>query len=584
MTSRAPGVWQSLSRAWDGPAVTWTGLLLLAPGILVTDIAFTLDRSGQTALDLGASLAAYAALVAVIQLGNSLLLRRRSPGLVRRLLVLLVFAAGATVRIIVLVTALPGPIPHAYQPWMAARFASTLIWLNAAAILVDWQRHDASQLALRNVELQRLEQTTATVDAQLQRTTTELAELQRRVIAEVDQLQLRLDEAEADLDAVADGLSHVVDGLVRPTSHHLARVTELAIDAPTVPLRRPSWREQAGSIGLEWPTAMPFQPVAVMAITLPIAVAAIVAQPMGLNSIAESLAVALQLGAVAALSMITPAFRRIPRPVSAWLVGGLYAALAMFGGWLAVRAAGPSMPVLAEVALLPWIATVSTGGAAALSAHRGQMAEETEQLIGETQWQLNRAHQQLWAQRRRLAVILHGRVQASLTACELLLRQARRAPDVAGRADALERVRTGLRYAVNFDDEPQANSVTHRIEELARTWTGVIDVEHRCDFIAAARLAVDRDANDAIMEAVRELVLNAVRHGTATRVGIHITPQGARTIRVAVTEPSGQDERTMQGRSTGGLGLALLESLALTMDITSTPSERTTTVVFATAR
>lgn len=577
MTGRPPGVRQSLIRAWDGPAVTWTGLLILAPGMVITDAVFAEPVSMHS---FAAAVLSYAALVAVIELANVLVLRRMPAGRTRRVAVLGAFVAGALARISVSALLMP---PHgivAVEPWMLPRLASTVVWLNVAAILVDWERRHAALLAARNAELTRLARTTAVVDAELEHASEELAEVQGRVMAELRRLSAQLDRPKPDLQGIIDKLDAAVDGLVRPASHDLASHPE-GVHELVVAAQRPRWFEQAASIARAWPSAAPFQPAAVALITLPIALAAVLARGLDARSVLEFGAVAVQVAAVATAAwLLAPALRRMPTGLGMATTATAYAALLVMGTELARVTSGDSGEVLAEVALLPWIATVATGGAVAMSAHWAEAARERDVLLEETRWRRDRANQQLWAQRRRLAIILHGRVQAGLTSCALLLRAA--ATEPGGHPELIDRVRRALGELNDLADESANETVRNRLADLAATWEGVAAVSIECQAAAERMLDEDHDSADAVVEAVRELLLNAVRHGMAGAIRVRLDQCGVRAVCVEVQETR-EAPASSAPATAPGVGLVLLQSFTSGLEISDRGTSRTTRVVVPTA-
>jgi signal transduction histidine kinase len=146
---------------------------------------------------------------------------------------------------------------------------------------------------------------------------------------------------------------------------------------------------------------------------------------------------------------------------------------------------------------------------------------------------------------RRLASLLHGRLQTRLLGCAMALEFA------DGDAEAVEAALERTRSILDEGWDPGGQAEGERtVDDVAAMWSG----------LAAVRIDVktDRDvvADSRVVEVVEELVLNAVRHGRARTVEVRVSDEGEHIVIRAVDDGHGGD-----GRS--GLGSQVLASVGV---------------------
>ena len=125
---------------------------------------------------------------------------------------------------------------------------------------------------------------------------------------------------------------------------------------------------------------------------------------------------------------------------------------------------------------------------------------------------------------RRLAGLLHGRVQSRLLGCAMALEFAGDDPVELRRAlDRLDEV-LAESWAADTADVPSR----HGLSGIAEHWSGVAEVTIDGDGVESG------SASSAVFTVVEELVANSVRHGRARRVRAMISERGdAFTIEVS---------------------------------------------------
>lgn len=160
---------------------------------------------------------------------------------------------------------------------------------------------------------------------------------------------------------------------------------------------------------------------------------------------------------------------------------------------------------------------------------------------------------------RRLAALLHGRVQSRLLGCAMALEFAKNDP--VALEDALTRT-----LAVLADDWRESEaSVGDALSAIESTWSGLADVHVVFDGGDIGSVTAD------VVGVVEELVSNAVRHGQATRVDveIHRTDEGWRV--------SATDNGSSNTVNRPGLGTTVLAHIG-SVDFQLSPAGSTVTV------
>ena len=219
---------------------------------------------------------------------------------------------------------------------------------------------------------------------------------------------------------------------------------------------------------------------------------------------------------------------------------------------------------------------------AALYELRVEEGRAAQRVIAQTEWDLRRTRQRLWAQRRRLALALHGRVQANLTAAGLVLRQAKAGLEATGELDAalIDRVRSTLELAAQLDGKP-SRTVEERLALVTGVWAGILTVELQLRPGGLRLLSANDDAADACVEVLREILLNAVRHSAADRAQVVVGAAGPALVGLRVLEvDAGRTPAAAESDGTG-VGRSLIDSLAVDWAVLDEPQQRVTVALLA---
>ena len=177
--------------------------------------------------------------------------------------------------------------------------------------------------------------------------------------------------------------------------------------------------------------------------------------------------------------------------------------------------------------------------------------------------------QKLWVFKRSWLFMLHGTVQAALTAALTRLQTfTDNDPYQASliRAD-LERAETALRTVPNTDvDFPAA------VEELQSAWKGVCAIFVDVDLRAGRALKVNPGTAYCVNEIVKEAIGNAVRHGGASGVQVTIGRDADDVLDIRIQN----DGKPVVKKIKKGIGSRMLDDI--TIDWTLKSSGKLTTL------
>lgn len=176
--------------------------------------------------------------------------------------------------------------------------------------------------------------------------------------------------------------------------------------------------------------------------------------------------------------------------------------------------------------------------------------------------------QEVWLNRRRIASVLHGPVQAALYASAMRLAQAKSFDKAL-----IDVVQRDIEHAwLKLEEGSDGESFRDVANQIASLWAGSchIDVEISAD--AEERISANRVAETCVTEVVREAISNAVKHGEANSAKIKVSLERSKLLRIVI-ENDGIPAR--QGAKTG-FGSDFLDEVAYAWSLNS--KEGTTTL------
>lgn len=230
-----------------------------------------------------------------------------------------------------------------------------------------------------------------------------------------------------------------------------------------------------------------------------------------------------------------------------------------------------SQSALVLSAALLWCSSICMGMLAYLDSLDYQAnkfldeLQEENQLLGR---EMAVFEQQLWAARRNWSIIIHGTVQAALTAALTRLN----APNID--EETITLAKQDLQRAVDALNTPPSTSVNLpvAIEELVGTWRGVCDIEISVAPRLLESVAADGRTSMCVNEILKEAVSNAVRHGDANQISVKLAEAGESELELNVWNNGAK--YVAGGRK--GLGSTMMDDLTIAWNIgTDAKTEQT---------
>lgn len=210
----------------------------------------------------------------------------------------------------------------------------------------------------------------------------------------------------------------------------------------------------------------------------------------------------------------------------------------------------------------PVFMSIGISNAVVLDAARAdseaQMQKDNDQLARETAL----FDQQVWLAKRSWGFVVHGTVQAALTAAMTRLSSAEEleAYQINMVLQDLDRAREALSKTPDINVD-----LTSALNSIAATWGGLCKVSWQIS--PRAQRALDRDSNArmCVNEIVKEAVSNAVRHGEAKQALIEIDRSDDDLLAIQVRN----DGRAVPAEIEHGVGTRMLDDLTLNWSLTN---------------
>lgn len=177
--------------------------------------------------------------------------------------------------------------------------------------------------------------------------------------------------------------------------------------------------------------------------------------------------------------------------------------------------------------------------------------------------------QQMWIARRNWGFVVHGTVQAALTAAITRLSSAKELEQYQIHLvmQDLDRAKVALSKTPELDLDLKSALV-----QLAETWQGICKVY--IHFSQRAERALQRDANarTCVNEIAKEAVSNAVRHGEAKKVWIEIDRTTDDLLLINISN----DGRPVASNFKRGVGSQMLNGISLNWTLSNNRANRKT--------
>ena len=170
--------------------------------------------------------------------------------------------------------------------------------------------------------------------------------------------------------------------------------------------------------------------------------------------------------------------------------------------------------------------------------------------------------QELWLNRKRMAALLHGPVQAALYASAMGMAQTKNPSP-----EYLARVQKDIESSLEQLNNPnRLESVTllSVLDQVKDLWSGSVEINIDIQNDLEAAITKEPLTCDATIEVTRELVTNSIKHGQATQVQVRISEIDSSRFSVEVID-NGQ---ALDEAATPGYGTKVLNELSLNWERT----------------
>lgn len=476
--------------------------------------------------------------------------QRAEPGLVIVSVVVLCALRSILLTSALTATGVP-PVPTTDRLALTVTSSVTLLVLT---IIVDSVRLEVERVNRLRALQEAIDRTRAqTAQALRAEREVTIGEVTEAVTSVVDQLP-ELPRREA-----VTGLREVAFGVVRPTSHRLvATMPDIEVSESSVleyPLDLPEVTSEATETG-----RLPIYWFLLASVIIPAGYST-VTDRAGLAAGAALVAAGAQwvVGAVfnrtlsAKVAALPSGARALTLTAVLVVLGVVHAAVAVALFHPPERAVRSSVASVIGSVVVGWLLLWATS----LGRRHEASAARIEALEQQLQWEVARANAELRAQRRSIARMLHGPVQATINAGAIRLD---RADGETTDADLAASVQASIREAlVNLlAGHYQERDLSVALQRIQGTWAGLCDIVVEDPQGVLELLQHDEPCASAATDIVTEACSDAVRHGQARHVWVTLGQQD-NVVEVVVTD----DGVTQSMVGEPGLGSTFLEAVTV---------------------
>ena len=193
---------------------------------------------------------------------------------------------------------------------------------------------------------------------------------------------------------------------------------------------------------------------------------------------------------------------------------------------------------------------------------RRETTERLEDVNKQLEVISSRLSQELWLNRKRMAALLHGPVQASLYAAAMGMAQTTNPS-----AEYLARVQKDIESALSQLTNPnrlESETLLSVLNQIKDLWSDSVEIEINISPELEAAITNEPLTCDATIELTRELVTNAIKHGKASLVRVKIESVDSGRFSVEVMD----NGVAPNPGATPGYGTKVLNELSLNWERT----------------
>jgi signal transduction histidine kinase len=361
---------------------------------------------------------------------------------------------------------------------------------------------------------------------------------------------------------LVDDLFRISDEVIRPLSHELTGVIreELPTVAPIRPRRVPL--RAALSNSNKFSSFNPVQMTLIISlITSPVLILA--SNPSEVFSWFAGVVI-IFIAHYLSKQFLTPLFPKLPRALKGIfnsLVYSLPAGLLFFVITLdipATRGLGIFVFIYGALVglILGWLIALSDGFRYARADVLEQLSKTNDELL----WVETRLQSQLWLDQKRLALVVHNDVQATILSAGLSLKKAIQSGDEAVKKQ-IPALRKLIATSLLLDQrDREVNRIEDVVTQLNNTWDALITTSLSVESHANVVLEGDSLASEVCSEVIREFVTNSLKHGQSTLVDVVISYDAENKLAMTLTN---NGKPLSSDGSSPGLGTHFLEAVTL---------------------
>ena len=219
-----------------------------------------------------------------------------------------------------------------------------------------------------------------------------------------------------------------------------------------------------------------------------------------------------------------------------------------------------STALLLQFILAQIVLTIITFYMQFLRTQRRDAEVEMTRVVSDLAILNSQLRQEVWLNRRRIASILHGSVQAALYASAIRL-----AKSETPTLDEIESVQADITAAINkLESGEGSENFVDVLGQIRDVWDGAVEVElPDLNPALVAQLEANPVASACAAEVVREAVSNAAKHGKAEHVVIALEQTGPNLLGVTITN----DGQPLRDEVVAGYGSSILDEVAFTWQL-----------------
>ena len=191
---------------------------------------------------------------------------------------------------------------------------------------------------------------------------------------------------------------------------------------------------------------------------------------------------------------------------------------------------------------------------------RRETTERLEEVNRQLEVISSRLSQELWLNRKRMAALLHGPVQASLYAAAMGMAQTNN-PSPAYLAKVQQDIEAALEQ-LNNPNRLESETLLSVLNQIKDLWSDSVEISIAVPKELEEEITNEPLTCEATIELTRELVTNSIKHGKANKVSVEISAIDASRFRVEVSD----NGLAPNPEATPGYGTKVLNELSLNWD------------------